>query len=181
MSCPVVPGLTVGKNLTTIIRKKQTAHFLDVDCDRFDYNQSGGSLVETKKFPPFVPIFISGILMGALGWAGLAYVILFNDPDLGYRWLFFFFVMLAVGGTSLPVVAFLNRRFPSEPVAGEGVILRQAVWIGLYCSLMVWLQQGRILTNALAFFLAGGFVLVEVILRMGEKARWHPPRETDHE
>lgn len=137
--------------------------------------------METKKFPPFFPIIISGILLGGLGWAGLAYVILFNDPELGYRWLFFFFIMLAVGGTALPAVAFLNRRFPSEPVAGEGVILRQAVLVGLYFSLMVWLQQDRILNNAMIFFLAVGFVLVEVFLRMGEKARWQPPKETDHE
>lgn len=148
---------------------------------RFDYNQSRRLLLETKKFPPFIPIFISGILTGALGWVGLAYVVLFTDPDLGYRWLFFFFVMLAAGGTSLPIVAFLNRRFPSEPAAGEGVILRQAVLIGLYASLIVWLQQGRILNNVMAFFLAVGFVLVEVFLRMGEKARWQPPRETEGE
>lgn len=138
--------------------------------------------METRKFPPFLPVFISGLLLGALGWFGLAYVILYTDPKLGYRWLFFFFVMLSVAGTSLPVVAFLNRRFASDPPADEGVILRQAVLIGLYCSLMVWLQQGRILNSVMAFFLAVGFVLVEVFLRMGERSRWRPPKEeTDND
>jgi hypothetical protein len=117
--------------------------------------------LETRKFPPFFPVLISGLLIGALGWVGLAYVVFFNDPKLGFRWLFFFFVMLAIAGTSLPVIAFLNRRFPTETVAGEGVLLRQAVLVGLYSNLMVWLQQGRILNAVMAFFLAVGFVLVE--------------------
>lgn len=134
-----------------------------------------------RKFPPFIPVLISGLLLGALGWVGLGYVVFFNDPELGFRWLFFFFVMLAVAGTALPVIAFLNRRFPADPVAGEGVILRQAVLTGLYSSLMVWLQQGRILNSVMAFFLAVSFVLVEVFLRMGERARWRPPKEADND
>ena len=84
--------------------------------------------METPKFPPFFPILISGIVLGAAGWAGLGYIVLRTDPELGFRWLFFFFAMLAFSGTSLPVVGFLNRRFPSSPVADEGVLLRQSVY-----------------------------------------------------
>jgi hypothetical protein len=137
--------------------------------------------VETYKFPPFFPIFLSGLVIGAGGWLGLAYVISSTDPELGFRWLFFFFVVLAVSGTALPVVAFLNRRFPSEPVANESVLLRQSIWVGLYASILVWLQQGRILTGVTAFFLVVGLILVEVFLRMGERARWQPVKEPEHE
>lgn len=137
--------------------------------------------METIKFPPFFPIFLAGLVIGATGWLGLAYVISSTDPELGFRWLFFFFVALALSGTALPVVAFLNRRFPSDLVAGEGVLLRQAVWVGLYASILVWLQQGRILTGVTAFFLAVGLILMEVFLRMGERARWQPVKEPEHE
>ena len=133
--------------------------------------------METRKLPPFFPVLFSGTVLGALGWAGLAYIVLFTDPDLAYRWLFFFFVMLAVSGTVLPGVAFLNRRFPTEPEAGEGVLLRQAMFFGAYACVVVWLQQGRILTSVIAFFLAVGLLLIEVFLRMGERARWKPPKE----
>lgn len=135
--------------------------------------------METPKYPPFLPIFLSGLLLGALGWLGLIYVIFGTDPELGFRWLFFFFVMLALSGTTLPVVAFLNRRFATQPPANEGVLLRQAIWIGLYACLVVWLQQGRILNPVIAFFLGVGLILVEVFLRMGERARWQPPKEPE--
>jgi hypothetical protein len=169
MSCPDDPGSINGKYYHIRQEKTITQSSIIIIV--------GGPSLETRKFPPFFPILISGLVLGALGWGGLAYVVFLNDPELGYRWLFFFCVMLAVGGTSLPIVGFLNRRFPTTPEAGEGVILRQAVLVGLYSSLLVWLQQGRILTNTVAFFLAVGFVLVEVFLRMGERARWHPPKE----
>jgi hypothetical protein len=54
------------------------------------------------------------------------------------------------------------------------VLIRQAVWAGIYGSLLVWLQQGRILNPALIIFLAVGFILIEILLRMGERARWKP-------
>ena len=31
---------------------------------------NGELSVETPKFPPFFPIFISGLFLGALGWVG---------------------------------------------------------------------------------------------------------------
>jgi len=137
--------------------------------------------VETPKFPPFFPILISGIVLGAAGWAGLAYIVFGTDPELGFRWLFFFFAMLALSGTSLPVVGFLNRRFPTNPAADEGVLLRQSVWVGIYGCVLIWLQQGRILNGVIAFFLAIGLILVEIFLRMGERARWQPAKEQENE
>ncbi len=137
--------------------------------------------METPKFPPFFPILISGVLIGILGAAGVGYIIVFTDPDLGYRWLLFFFITLALSGLGLPFVGFLNRRFASIPPAGEGVILRQSIWVGLYGCLLVWLQQGRILNAVIAFFLAVGLCLVEIFLRMGERARWRPAKEPENE
>jgi len=40
--------------------------------------------------------------------------------------------------------------------------------------LLVWLQQGRILNPALVIFLGVGFILIELLLRMGERAHWKP-------
>lgn len=136
--------------------------------------------MQNHKFPSFLPILIAGIILAAIGWIGLVYIILMLDPELFPRWLLFFFLFLGLSGTALPLVAFLNRRFPSEPVAGEGILIRQATWVGIYGSLMAWLQQGRILNTALVLFLAIGFILIETLLRIGERARWKP-KDPEHE
>jgi hypothetical protein len=138
------------------------------------YNFEERFTLENKKFPPFFPIFITGMVLAAIGWIGVAYIILMMDPELFPRWLFFFLVFLGLSGIALPLAAFLNRRFPSKPAAGEGVLIRQATWVGIYGSLLVWLQQGRILNSALVIFLAVGFILIELLLRMGERAHWKP-------
>jgi hypothetical protein len=136
--------------------------------------------VEEQKFPPYLPIFFTGLIIALVGWSGLAYTILFLDPELPPRWLFFFLLFLGLCGTALPIVAFLNRRFASRPPAGEGVLVRQSAWVGIYGCLLAWLQQGRILNTALVLFLAIGFILIEVLLRLGERARWKP-KETPNE
>jgi hypothetical protein len=126
------------------------------------------------KFPPFLPILFTGVLMATIGIVGILYLVLMMDPELFPRWLFFFLIFLGLSGLSLPFVAYLNRRFASDPPAGEGVLVRQATWVGIYGCLLVWLQQGRILNTALILFLAIGFILIEILLRLGERARWKP-------
>lgn len=137
--------------------------------------------MEKNQFPPFLPIFIAGAITGAVGLIGAAFIILYTDPLLGYRWLLYFFVVLALSGCALPIVAFFNRRFPMSVPADEGVLVRQAIWVGVYGSLLVWLQQGRILNAIIAFFLAVGLILVETFLRMGERSRWQPDPGQENE
>ncbi len=135
--------------------------------------------MEEQKSPPFLPILVTGLVIALVGWLGLAYTIFMLDPELLPRWLFFFLLFFGLCGTALPIAAFLNRRFASRPPAGEGVLVRQAAWVGIYGSLLAWLQQGRILNTALILFLAIGFILIEVLLRLGERARWKPKETQD--
>src|SRR5262245_61437579 len=63
----------------------------------------------SPKIIKFVP---AAILVGGLGWTGLIWLFLNTQPfEAGYRWLFFLCWFLAITGSSLPGVAFLNRRF----------------------------------------------------------------------
>lgn len=124
---------------------------------------------------PFLPVLISGILLAVIGWAGLAAIFIFTLPNLGPRWLFFFLGLLAFSGTALPIVYFLNRRFPSTPPVDSSIIIRQALWLGIYFDLLAWLQLGRVLNLMLGIFLAAGFILVEFLLRLRERARFKPP------
>ena len=119
----------------------------------------------------------TGLLFASLGWAGLAFLVLFTLPTLGPRWLFFFFLMVALSGTSLPIIAFLHRRFPTDPPANSSAILRQSIWIGVYGSLLAWLKLGRVLSISLIFFLAIGFMITETLIRMRERSHWKPGEE----
>jgi hypothetical protein len=116
----------------------------------------------------------AAVILAVIGWAGLGYLVFFTVPTLGPRWLFFFLILLALTGTALPFVAFLNRRFPSAPPPTPSVVLRQSLWVGIYGTALSWLQIGRVLTPALAGLLALGLLLIEWLLRLREKAQWRP-------
>lgn len=129
----------------------------------------------TENTSPSVKSFIpTAIILIVVGWGGLFYLFQNTLPTVGPRWLFFFLAVLALTGSILPAVAFLNRRFPSNPPATTGVIIRQSLWVGIYFPTLAWLQLGRTLTPALAVLLAAGLVLIEVLLRLRERTRWNP-------
>jgi hypothetical protein len=132
-----------------------------------------------KKFPTVKSVFIlSGILAGS-GFFGLLFLIFATLPTLGPRWLFFFFVTLLAIGVSLPLIHFLHRRFPSEPQVDTGILLRQAIWVGVYADLLVWLQLARALDTARAVFIAIGLIVIEFLLCMRERSQFQPPKPSD--
>jgi hypothetical protein len=122
--------------------------------------------------PPVRYFLPAALFLALVGWGGLAALVLYTLPTVGPRWLFFFLSVLAVTGTLLPFTAFLNRRFPSTPPPSPGVIVRQAVWAGIYLPTLGWLQIGRVLNPAMAALLAIGLILIEVLLRLRERAQW---------
>jgi hypothetical protein len=132
---------------------------------------------EPAKYPPFRNFLWASLLLALLGWGGLAVLVVLTLPTLGPRWLFYFLLVSALSGTALPVTYFLNLRFLSEPPADGTVISRQAIWIGIYGSLLAWLMRGRVLTLALCVVLALGFMLVEALIRVRELSLWTPREE----
>ncbi|NUM43115.1 MAG: hypothetical protein HUU38_00300 [Anaerolineales bacterium] len=124
--------------------------------------------------PPVIKFLPASILLGGLGLAGLGWLLIYTLPTVGPRWLFFLCWFLLLTGVSLPVMAFLNRRFPSEAPATQAVIIRQATWIGLYGCILAWLQIGRVVTFPLALWIAAGLGLVEWLLRLRERGAWRP-------
>lgn len=131
-------------------------------------------MADRPTSPPVTSFLPTAFILAASGWVGLFFLISRTLPTVGPRWLFFFLSVLALTGTVLPAVAFLNRRFPSTPPATPGVILRQSLWIGIYGPTLAWLQIGRVLTVALTILLAIGLILIEVLLRLRERSQWKP-------
>ncbi|MBX3085979.1 MAG: hypothetical protein KF716_30365 [Anaerolineae bacterium] len=116
-------------------------------------------------------VMTAAVLMAAGGWLGL-YVMIFplNAVPLAlYRWLFFILLNIAITGTALPFLWYLNNRFSGgHPVMG-GTLLREGMWCGLYCITLAWLQMIRAFNPALAFFLALIFIAIEIFLRIRER------------
>jgi len=129
--------------------------------------------------PPLRKFFWIGFLLALIGWGGVFVVVFLTLPTLGPRWLFYFLLTIALAGTSLPFISYLHRRFPDEAPVSGSVILRQAIWVGIYGDLIVWLLPGGVLNPALALFLAAGFALIEFLLRLRERSQWRPrePKE----
>ena len=130
--------------------------------------------MESESTPPVKYFIPASIFLFIIGWGGVILLFLNTLPTVGPRWLFFFLLVLALGGTFLPVVAFLNRRFPSLPPASVAVIIRQATWIGLFGATVAWLQIGRVLSLPMILLLLIGLSLIEFLLRLNERSQWKP-------
>lgn len=130
--------------------------------------------MDSQSSPPVRTFIPAAIILAILGWGGLYFLLNLTIPTVGPRWLFFFLSVLALTGTTLPVIAFLNKRFPTNPSVNAGVIVREAIWIGIYFPTLAWLQLGQVLTPALSLLLAVGFLAIEVLLRLRERSQWKP-------
>jgi hypothetical protein len=120
---------------------------------------------------------VSSIFLMLTGWGGLALLILvFSTPPLVWaRWGFFSLWFIALCGTALPIMYFFNVRFPSDPPIEPNGIVRQALWVGLYGSVLAWLQLGRAMAFWMWFGLAAGLIGIEYLIRLREQSRWRPP------
>jgi hypothetical protein len=122
----------------------------------------------------FRPFITSVFILLIIGWGSAAYAIFMLTPTVWARWLLFFGGTIGLTGLALPATWFLNLRFPSDPPAGSAIIMRQAIWVGVYGALLIWLQQERLVTLWSGLGLAAGLIAIEYLIRMREKARWQP-------
>jgi len=127
----------------------------------------------------FKPFGISSLLLMLTGCSGLYFLLPQTLPYVWPRWGFFVLALMAVTGTFLPVVYFFHRRFPGETPAEANVIIRQALWFGVYGATLAWLQLGRLVTVYVILGLAGGLAAIEYFMRLREKSHWKPPITTD--
>ncbi len=122
---------------------------------------------------PFSKILLTAFILTFIGLTGLAVMVFFTEPTLGPRWLGYFFLTMLASGLILPFVYIFQRRIAKQPVS-DGVLIREALWFSIYVDLIAWLQLGRVLNALIAIFLAGGFIVLEVLLRMSESALFKP-------
>ena len=124
--------------------------------------------------PSFRKYLLSILLLLLFGWGGLTALFLYTLPTVWPRWAFFFLWVVALTGAALPFTYFFNYRFPTQPPAESPVIVRQALWVGVYGATLAWLQLGRLVTLWVVVGLAGGLMAMEYFIRLRELARWKP-------
>ena len=100
------------------------------------------------------------------GWGGLAFITNYTMPTVWPRWGFFALVVIALTGTAMPIVYFINRTFSAS--LRPATVLRESIWVGVYGAGLAWLQLGRILNFSLGLWLAVGIIIIEYIIRWSD-------------
>ena len=116
-------------------------------------------------------------LLAVPGWIWLIYLITHTLPNLGNRWMFFAAAVIAVTGTSAPLVAYLNRIIKPFGPATFDMLVRESTLIGVYSGILIWLNKGQVLTLGLVLILGTGFIIVELLIRLRTRSEWHPDQE----
>jgi hypothetical protein len=129
--------------------------------------------------PSFRPYLASAITLFLIGTGAAVATVFGLTPTVFARLLFFFGVDLVLTGLGLPVSWFLNLRFPSKPPAEVQVIVRQAIWVGVFGATLLWLQESRLASLGIGLGLAVGLGVIEYLIRMRESSRWRPAPPTE--
>ncbi len=124
--------------------------------------------------PSFRPYILRTLILFIIGWGGLAALFYFTEPTVLPRWGMFASLIIALTATAFPVVYFISTRFDDMP-AEPSVLVRQAIWVGVYGATLAWLQLAHLVTLYVILGLAGGLVAIEFVLRLRERARWRVP------
>ena len=122
-------------------------------------------------FKSYLPV---NLFMLILGWGGVGWLIFFTLPTVWQRWGFFLLFTVALTATALPITYYLNLRFPSKPLATQTIILRQAIWLGVYGSTLAWLQLDGLVSIWTIVGLGLGLIMIEYLIRLRERSRWQP-------
>lgn len=132
--------------------------------------------------PTFRPYISATLILLLLGWGGLYFITFYTLPFVWPRWGFFALWLTALTATAFPIIYFVTTRFSAEKLEPQ-VLVRRALWVGVYGATLAWLQLARLVNVYVILGLAFGLIAVESLLRLRERARWRVPDvpETDQD
>lgn len=75
-------------------------------------------------------------------------------------------VVVTVTGLTLPLAYYLNKRFGQAPAQHFLIVLRQAMWVGIWFAVCTWLQMNRSLSWGVAILVAIVPATLEILLQI---------------
>jgi hypothetical protein len=87
---------------------------------------------------------------------------LLNAANREILWVFLAGVLVVITGASLPLAYVINQRFGQSKSSQFLVVLRQAMWIGIWFAFSIWLQMNRTFGWGVAILVPAVFIVVEV-------------------
>jgi hypothetical protein len=110
------------------------------------------------------------VLVAFLSWFGLCSVVQ-TTISTTTKTMFFVLLFVVVTSTMMPVVSYLNARFGT--FADERLyrvrFVRQSVWIGVFVTVIAWLQMRRMLGTTRAMIMMAVLILIEVFMITRER------------
>jgi hypothetical protein len=130
--------------------------------------------MENNPSPTIRSVLPLALVLAIPGWLWLIYLMTRTVPSLGNRWMFFAAAVLAISGTVMPLVAYLNRFIQPFGPANFDTIVRESAMMGVYAGILLWLNKGQVLSASLALILGVGLILIELLVRLRKKSHWQP-------
>jgi len=116
-------------------------------------------VAESKRWILYV------VLIAILSWVGMLSVVQLPISSTT-KTLFFGLLFAAVTTTMMPVVAYLNARFGKcrDTRVYRVRFVRQSIWVGLFVTVVAWLQARRMLEATVGVILLAVLVLIEAFM-----------------
>ncbi len=115
---------------------------------------------------------LTSLIMAALCWLGLGYLVFVYPPDTVERLLFLCLLFLGTTFLCAPLLLAVHSRLAREPeeyTGRHGAAWREAGLMGLFLSLCAWLRFMRVLNWGNGSLLIVVLVLTEVLLLARER------------
>lgn len=130
--------------------------------------------MEKTRLLPF--LLFSGIV-SLTAWSGLGLILIYLPPTIGPRWLFFFFLFVAIASISLPLFLLINQRIEHGRNHGIFPAIRESMELAFYVNLVIWLKFGRVLDTITAILVLFVIVAIEFFIRLFERSRFQPAEQ----
>lgn len=97
---------------------------------------------------------------------------LISAADTTLILIFLFAVLLLFMGLFMPLIYYINRRLQVENSVALQIVVRQALWVGLWVVFSVWLRMHRAFGLAIALLTATIFVMFEGLLLLRARSNY---------